>query len=219
MFTSFKQDAEKSESGRSREIKKSRLSAEEQSRNAWKAQNAQLEDLERRIRGVLLVGKQASLKVSADATAKLTGLQRAPSTHAMQVQLQREAVQFLNQKSVTKALARLQRDCVLAKREILPHVGGYAHTCTPRRIDDRPFFPFFLFACWAGYTFRGDMNQDWRFDALWAIGMWCESLCVIPQLYLMNKVGKIKAMAAHAMLFWTVGRCCGFIFWYIWSLP
>merc|ERR1719378_501121 len=52
------------------------------------------------------------------------------------------------------------------------------------------------------------------FDILWTTGCYLETLSMLPQLWMLSKIGEVEALASHFVVLSALARVCSLIFWY-----
>jgi len=59
-------------------------------------------------------------------------------------------------------------------------------------------------------------NLDRRplFDILWTTGCYLETLAMVPQLWMLSKIGEVEALTSHFVVLSVLSRICSLIFWY-----
>jgi len=94
----------------------------------------------------------------------------------------------------------------------------YVHTYQEED-DTMPVGPILLSCAICSYFIRGALNRNWIFDSLWAFSLDVEVFQLLPQLYMMAKVGgTVDTTTAHFVVN-MVGSCLGrFTFW-VWAIP
>lgn len=84
--------------------------------------------------------------------------------------------------------------------------------------EDLDTFPIFkvLPACFLlGLTVHGKLNHSPFFDKTWTIGMWCDSIAMLPQLWmLVSKGGKVEALTANFVALIFLSRVMTWFFWF-----
>ena len=69
------------------------------------------------------------------------------------------------------------------------------------------------------FFIRGMLNRNWIFDMLWAFSLDVEVFQLLPQLYMMAKVGgQVDMSTAHFVGNIVLSCLCRFTFW-IWAIP
>lgn len=64
------------------------------------------------------------------------------------------------------------------------------------------------------YFIKGDLNASPFFDWVWAVSLLLDTICLLPQLWLLTKMGgKVESMTAHFVACICVSRACAFCFW------
>jgi len=52
------------------------------------------------------------------------------------------------------------------------------------------------------------------FDTLWTTGCYLETLSMLPQLWMLSKIGEVEALTSHFVVLSFLSRCCSLAFWY-----
>jgi len=52
------------------------------------------------------------------------------------------------------------------------------------------------------------------FDIMWTTGCYLETLSMLPQLWMLSKIGEVEALASHFVVLSVLSRICSLIFWY-----
>jgi len=52
------------------------------------------------------------------------------------------------------------------------------------------------------------------FDILWTTGCYLETLSMLPQLWMLSKIGEVEALTSHFVVLSALSRVCSLIFWY-----
>jgi len=52
------------------------------------------------------------------------------------------------------------------------------------------------------------------FDIMWTTGCYLETLSMLPQLWMLSKIGEVEALASHFVVLSVLSRVCSLIFWY-----
>jgi len=52
------------------------------------------------------------------------------------------------------------------------------------------------------------------FDIMWTTGCYLETLSMLPQLWMLSKIGEVDALASHFVVLSVLARVCSLIFWY-----
>jgi hypothetical protein len=85
--------------------------------------------------------------------------------------------------------------------------------------DTMPIGPIVASSFFASYFIRGVLNRNWIFDAIWAFSLDIEVFQLMPQLFMMMKIGGTVDTATTHFVVNIVASCFGrFIFW-IWAIP
>jgi len=66
-----------------------------------------------------------------------------------------------------------------------------------------------------GYLVHGHLNHSLFFDTVWAIGLYLDSIAMLPQLWmLVAKGGEVEALTSHFVALMFFSRCLTWMFWY-----
>ena len=66
-----------------------------------------------------------------------------------------------------------------------------------------------------GCAFHGNLNHSPFFDKTWTIGMWLDSIAMLPQLWmLVSKGGKVEALTANFVALIFLSRLMTWFFWF-----
>lgn len=94
----------------------------------------------------------------------------------------------------------------------------YAHTYEEEH-DAMSIKPILIACLTSAFFIRADLNHDPLYDGLWALGLNLEIFQMLPQLYMLAKVGgTVHATTAHYVVNIFIACICRFAFW-IWALP
>jgi len=94
----------------------------------------------------------------------------------------------------------------------------YVHTYQ-EEVDTMPVAPILLSCAICSFFIRGMLNRNWIFDMLWAFSLDVEVFQLLPQLYMMAKVGgQVDTATAHFVGNIVLACLCRFVFW-IWAIP
>jgi len=52
------------------------------------------------------------------------------------------------------------------------------------------------------------------FDIMWTTGCYLETMSMLPQLWMLSKIGEVEALASHFVVLSVLSRVCSLIFWY-----
>jgi len=52
------------------------------------------------------------------------------------------------------------------------------------------------------------------FDIMWTTGCYLETLSMLPQLWMLSKIGEVEALASHFVVLSVLARVCSLVFWY-----
>lgn len=94
----------------------------------------------------------------------------------------------------------------------------YVHTYQEED-DTMPVGPILLSCVVLAYFIHGALNRNWIFDMFWAISLNIEVFQLLPQLYMMAKIGgEVDMATAHFVGNIVLSCLCRFTFW-IWAVP
>jgi hypothetical protein len=82
-------------------------------------------------------------------------------------------------------------------------------------LDTFPIFKLIPACILLGLTVHGKLNHSPFFDKTWTIGMWCDSIAMLPQLWmLVSKGGKVEALTANFVALIFLSRLMTWFFWF-----
>lgn len=61
---------------------------------------------------------------------------------------------------------------------------------------------------------HGDLNNSFIFDVIWTISMNLDTVAMLPQLWMLSKIGEVEGMTSHFVASLMVSRACTFSFWF-----
>jgi len=94
----------------------------------------------------------------------------------------------------------------------------YKHTYDEEN-DDLSIGPIVIACVTSACFIRADLNQDPLFDGIWALGLNTEIFQMLPQLYMLAKVGgTVETTTAHYVVNIFIACVCRFAFW-VWAIP
>jgi len=65
-----------------------------------------------------------------------------------------------------------------------------------------------------GVLLRGDLNDSLFFDSMWMISTLIDTISLLPQLFMLTKLGgKVECFTSHFIASTVAGRVCCFLFW------
>lgn len=71
------------------------------------------------------------------------------------------------------------------------------------------------FALIFSFFVYGDLNEDPLFDYVWMVGCTLDTVAMLPQLFLLARVGgKVEGLASHYVACIFMSRLCTFSFWF-----
>jgi len=61
---------------------------------------------------------------------------------------------------------------------------------------------------------HGDLNNSPFFDTLWTVSLWLDTITMLPQLWMLTKLGgQVEALTSHFVAAMVISRCFSFAFW------
>jgi len=98
----------------------------------------------------------------------------------------------------------------LLRRVYRTNAGTYHETQ-----DTMPVGPMVPFAFVFSFFMYGDMNDAPFFDYIWMVGCTLDTVAMLPQLFLLSKVGgKVEGLTSHFVAAIFMSRLCTFSFWF-----
>jgi len=65
-----------------------------------------------------------------------------------------------------------------------------------------------------GFCLHGNLNNSPFFDTVWTVSLWLDTITLLPQLWMLSKLGgKVEALTSHFVAALVVSRCLSFAFW------
>jgi len=61
---------------------------------------------------------------------------------------------------------------------------------------------------------HGDLNNSFIFDTIWTLHMNMDTVAMIPQLWMLSKIGEVEGMTSHFVAAMVASRACSFSFWF-----
>merc|ERR1719473_2320528 len=62
---------------------------------------------------------------------------------------------------------------------------------------------------------HGDLNDSPFFDIMWTISMYLDTIAMLPQLWMLTKIGgEVEALTSHFVACMVISRLCAFSFWF-----
>jgi hypothetical protein len=61
---------------------------------------------------------------------------------------------------------------------------------------------------------HGNLNANFLFDTLWTLSMNMDTIALLPQLWMLSKLGEVEVMTSHFVFALILSRTCSFAFWY-----
>merc|ERR1719456_1119654 len=90
------------------------------------------------------------------------------------------------------------------------HRSTYQEDC-----DDFDVKPALLFCFFLAVLVHPDLNDRVFFDTIWAAALYVDVVAMVPQLWLMSKVGReVEALTGHYVTCVFASRFVNFTFWY-----
>lgn len=81
--------------------------------------------------------------------------------------------------------------------------------------DSLPIFKAIPACVLLGVFVHGDLNASPVFDTIWYISLWLDTVVMLPQLFLLTKLGgQVECMTSHFVAAMVVSRSLSFSFWY-----
>jgi len=82
-------------------------------------------------------------------------------------------------------------------------------------LDTMPILPLIPFAIVFAAATYGDLNDCPIFDYIWMVGCTLDTVAMLPQLFLLSRVGgPVEGLASHYVACIFFSRACTFSFWY-----
>jgi len=82
-------------------------------------------------------------------------------------------------------------------------------------LDTFPIFKLAPACVLLGCAFHGKLNHSPFFDKTWTIGMWCDAVAMLPQLWMLAlKGGEVEALTSNYVALTFLSRCMTWFFWY-----
>jgi len=83
--------------------------------------------------------------------------------------------------------------------------------------DSMPGLRWIVLGCVLfAFFFHADLNHNPTFDFIWALGCYLETVCMLPQLWMMARAGgEVEALTSHFIALTTVARFFSLCFWYL----
>jgi len=104
---------------------------------------------------------------------------------------------------------------ILLVFQILYFVHKRYKTTYQAELDSMPIWKFIPAAMLLGTCLHGNLNRSPFFDATWTIGMWLDTLAMLPQLWmLVAKGGEVEALTSNFVALIFASRVMAFWFWY-----
>jgi len=61
---------------------------------------------------------------------------------------------------------------------------------------------------------HGDLNNSFIFDTIWTLHMNLDTVAMVPQLWMLMKMGEVESMTSHFVAALVFSRACTFSFWF-----
>jgi len=62
---------------------------------------------------------------------------------------------------------------------------------------------------------HGDLNNSMFFDTIWTVSMWVDTISLLPQLFLLSKLGgQVETLTSHFVAALVLSRGASFAFWF-----
>jgi len=95
---------------------------------------------------------------------------------------------------------------------------SFVHTYQEEK-DDFSIWPIVCACVTSAFFIRGDLNRDPVFDVIWTLGLNFEIFQMLPQLYMLTKMGGfVENTTAHYVVNIFMGCVCKMAFW-LWAAP
>jgi len=83
-------------------------------------------------------------------------------------------------------------------------------------LDTFPIYKMIPACVFLGCVLHGNLNKSLFFDKVWTIGMWCDSVAMLPQLWMLSmKGGEVEALTANYVAGIFAARCMTWYFWWV----
>jgi len=81
--------------------------------------------------------------------------------------------------------------------------------------DTMPIHNFIPACVLLAICIHGDLNDSPFFDVMWTIGLNLDTISMLPQLWLLTKLGgEVEALTSHFVALQVLSRFCSFAFWF-----
>jgi len=61
---------------------------------------------------------------------------------------------------------------------------------------------------------HGNLNDSFLFDTMWTASMNLDTVAMLPQLWMVVKLGEVEALTSHFVALLIASRACSFAFWF-----
>jgi len=61
---------------------------------------------------------------------------------------------------------------------------------------------------------HGNLNANFLFDTIWTLSMNLDTIAMLPQLWMLSKLGEVEVMTSHFVFAMILSRACAFAFWF-----
>merc|ERR1719408_103968 len=61
---------------------------------------------------------------------------------------------------------------------------------------------------------HGNLNNSFIFDTVWTLSMNLDTIALLPQLWMMSKLGEVDSMTSHFVFSLICSRACSLAFWW-----
>lgn len=87
------------------------------------------------------------------------------------------------------------------------------HATYQQEYDTMDISPVFPICVLMAIFIHGDLNNSFFFDTIWTIHMNLDTVAMIPQLWMLSKIGEVESMTSHFVAAIVFSRACTFSFW------
>lgn len=100
--------------------------------------------------------------------------------------------------------------CVLKLLQLIESTYAYSYQDVYDTMDVLRLIP----GCIVCAVFiHGNLNNCFYFDTIWTLSMNLDTVAMLPQLWMLSKLGEVECMTSHFVFAMTVSRACAFAFW------
>jgi len=61
---------------------------------------------------------------------------------------------------------------------------------------------------------HGNLNDSFIFDSMWTMSMNLDTVAMLPQLWMVTKLGEVESLTSHFVALLIASRACSFAFWF-----